>query len=528
MVGLVAAVLAPLGPSPSYARGVEPAAHVATGHRLGLLARIERLGIVDSVREVPSLALRGTRFFRIWYRLPVDHDDPDGATFRLRGTLIHRGTDRPTVFSTSGYGIRTWDFPYLTEPTRIVEGNQLDLEHRFFRPSRPADPDWAAELTIRQAAADQHRVIRAMQRIYREPWLSTGISKGGMTVTYERRFHPGDVAGTIAYVAPDDAVDADDVYGDFQATVGGPAYAECRAALAAVQRRILERRDWFVARYRTLVQRRHDHLALVGGADRAVEIAAVEVYFAFWQYQPAAEMCSEVPGPDASNRSVWSFVDYVLDWGFLTDEGLRYYVPYYFQAATQLGAPDPYEDNVADLLRHPGHDVPATFVPDRLEPLTFDASAMPDVDSWVRTSSSRMLYVYGELDPWSAEPFDCGDDGAARQCSVHVVPGGNHGSDLAQLPRAERRAAVAQVRAWAGLSGQPASPISSASASSAECGVGAPCRARWTVPAPETAIATPTATAAAPNQNGAWTPWCSASFSATYGPTAPPVKRTNE
>ena len=412
----------------------------------GLLARIQRLGIVDKVDEVPGLAPGRARFFRIWFRLPVDHDHPDGRTFRLRGTLVHRGTDRPTVLATSGYNVSTWNYGYQYEPTQIVRGNQVDLEHRFFKPSRPGRPNWSKQLTIRQSAADQHLVVRALKRIYDRRWLTTGHSKGGMTMTYFRRFYPRDVAGTIAYVAPNDAVDSNDVYDEFEANVGGADYADCRADLVAVQRRILQDRAWFRSRLADL-----GRFTVLGGADRALEVAVVELYFAFWQYQYAASACDDVPGPGATRRQVWSWADGVLGWGFVTDRGPRPFIPYYFQAATQLGAPAPYEDEIADLLHHPGHDVAASFVPDRLDPLTFDPAAMPDVDEWVRTAASRMLFVYGEFDPWSAEPFSCGPDGRTGSATQRWDPAGNHGATISSLPERARRAAIAQVRQWAGL-----------------------------------------------------------------------------
>ena len=457
---LAAALVATIGPTPSPVRAEAPQpAAVApdTRQRPDLLARIKGLDIVDKVVEVPDTApAPGARFFRIWFRLPVDHDHPNGRTFRLRGSLIHRGTDRPTVLATSGYDNYKWDYPSLNEVAYIVRGNQLDLEHRFFEPSRPSHPDWAKQLTIRQSAADQHLVVRALKRIYRRPWLSTGASKGGMTMTYFRRFYPRDVAGTIAYVAPNDAVDSEDVYGEFQANVGGAEYADCRAALVAVQRRILEDRAWFEGELADLVDSRGARLTLVGGVARAVEIVAIELYFAFWQYQSAENACNLVPEASATRAELWSWVDRVFGWYYVTDEDTGPYVPYYYQAATQLGAPMAYEDELADLLLYPGHDVAATFVPDRLEPLTFDASAMADVDAWVRTSSTRMLFVYGELDPWSAERFECGTDGAERQCYQRTVPGGNHGSAIILLPDGARRAAIARVRQWAGLSGTDA------------------------------------------------------------------------
>ncbi|GAA3809670.1 S28 family serine protease [Nocardioides panacisoli] len=435
-------------PSPAGAQGAHAERSDA---RDPLLRRIRALPIVERVREVPRDAEHGSRFFRIWVSLPVDPADPDGQHFSLRATLVHVGLDRPTVLYASGYNVY-WDAGFRGEVAQLVDGNQLSVEYRFFQPSRPRHPDWPTQLTISKAAADQHRIVRAFQRIYRKPWLSTGASKGGMTMTYLRRFHPGDVAGTVAYVAPDDADnDEDSAYGDFLASVGGDKYADCRAALVDVQRRILTDRDWFDARLDRYVAAHDLSLDLAGDADHAVEEAAIETYWAFWQYQDAPSACDRVPGADASHRRLWDWVDEVEGWWALTDQGVRPYVPYYFQAASQLGWPQPYEEPVADLVRYPGFDAPESYLPRQLRPVRFHPAAMADIDDWVRHHGRRMLFVYGALDPWGAERFDCGPAGADRQCSVLEQPGGNHGADVLGLPRAERRVAVRQIRAWAGL-----------------------------------------------------------------------------
>src|SRR5687768_3188655 len=84
----------------------------------------------------------------------------------------------------------------LSEPTRLIDGNQISVEQRYFTPSRPSPTNWERQLTIWQAATDHHRIVRALKAIYAQQWVSTGASKGGMTSVYHRRFYPDDVAGT--------------------------------------------------------------------------------------------------------------------------------------------------------------------------------------------------------------------------------------------------------------------------------------------------------------------------------------------
>lgn len=430
--------------APDAGPTVDPAAK--RPRPVDLLERIQRLRAVTSVRELPRQVPRGFRYFRITFTQPIDHHDPGLGTFQQRLSLLHRGVGRPTVMYTGGYQLSPYVF--RSEPAVIVDGNQLSMEHRFFRPSRPSRPDWERDLTIWQAAADEHKVIQAFQRIYRRNWLTTGGSKGGMTATYHRRFFPDDVDGTISYVAPNDVVDDDDGYGEFLAEVGTPS---CRAKLVALQRRVLTDRDYYLDRLARVSEREGYTYDVGGGMEATLETGVIDFYFSFWQYWTAGE-CSFLPNPQtATDRQVWNGIQMVLPFTFYSDQLNRPYVPYYFQAAYQLGSPKPWEEPLADLLEFPGRDVAGTFVPEAIRPSAFDAAAMPDIDTWVRTESTRMLYVDGENDPWSAEHFVCGADAAARECRRYVEPDGNHGASIAGLPRSQRIAARGLVLAWAGL-----------------------------------------------------------------------------
>ncbi|WP_182377042.1 S28 family serine protease [Nocardioides sp. WS12] len=417
-----------------------------------ILEAVQNLPGVTSVIEATAPA--GYRFFKLTFRQPVDHRDPEAGTFEQRLTLLHKDAARPMVMYTSGYNVSS--NPSRSEPTQIVDGNQLSMEYRFFSTSIPAQPNWSEQLTIWQAASDQHRIIKAFKRLYRENWLTTGGSKGGMTATYHRRFFPDDVDGTVPYVAPNDVDNEDDSYNEFLANVGTDP--QCRTDLTAVQRRILgPDRAWFLERTRQDAEATGDTWDVLGSLDRGMEIAVIDLYFTFWQYSPQSA-CAAVPQADATKEEVWDWTLGVVPLTGYLDQGLLGTLPYYYQAAYQLGWYEAYEEPLADVLQHPGGWGGANFVPAELKPIDFDRRAMADIDRWVRTRSTEMLYVYGGNDPWGAEAFDCGRRAAQRACSVHVVEGGTHGARIAQLPEAERVSATAQIRAWAGLDAAGARP----------------------------------------------------------------------
>ncbi|EXU66990.1 tripeptidyl aminopeptidase [Streptomyces sp. PRh5] len=403
----------------------------------------ERVLAIPGMRFVEEQPYEGYRFLVFSYAQPVDHRHPSKGTFQQRFTLLHKATDRPTVFYTSGYNVTT--APRRSEPTQLVDGNQVSMEYRFFTPSRPQPADWS-KLDIWQAASDQHRLFRALKPIYGKKWLATGGSKGGMTATYYRRFYPNDMAGTVAYVAPNDVVnDEDSAYDRFFAGVGT---AECRTKLNAVQREALVRRDEIVKRYQKWADDEKQTFTVVGSADKAYENVVLDLVWAFWQYHLLKD-CADVPAPTASTDELYGFIDEISGFSAYTDQGLETYTPYYYQAGTELGSPTFKTPHLAGLLRYPGIYAPRNYVP-RDIPMRFKQGVMRDIDRWVRHDAHRMLFVYGQNDPWGAERFQVGK--GAKDAYVYTVAGGNHGSSIAQLTGDQKAKATAEVQRWAGVS----------------------------------------------------------------------------
>lgn len=421
-------------------------------------AAAESDDIRDRLAEIPGLTVveekptePGFRYFVLAYTQPADHDDPGSGSFEQRLTLLHRGFDRPTVLQTSGYGVGT--DPSRSEPTRLVDGNQISTEQRFFEPSRPSPADWD-DLDIEQAAADHHRIVSAIDGIYTGAWLSTGGSKGGMTSVYHRRFYPDDLDGTVAYVAPHDNIDREDrAYIDFFDTVGDDP--KCQQDLEAVQRTALERRDELVGHYEGLAaENGWTFDQTIGSSDRALEMLVLDTAYIFWQYTGTAG-CGDVPAADAPTAEIAAFLDETAGFEPYTDQGTLPYAPYYYQAAAQLGTPSVPTDHLKGLLRHKGLYQARSYLPEELADVRHDNGAMPDIDRWVRRSGTEMMFVDGEYDPWSAEHFTPGT--APRQDSHrYVAPGGTHGSNIAALSGADRTAATATVRRWAGVADESA------------------------------------------------------------------------
>ena len=402
---------------------------------LELLLAIE--GLVVEERETP---LPGYRYFVMTFSQPADHAAPDGLQFQQRLMLLHRDTSAPLVLATSGYFIDP-DQPGLGEVATLLEGNQLLVEHRFFVPSRPDPADWAT-LTIEQSAADLHRITAAFKtNIYPARWISTGASKGGMTSVYFRRFYPDDVDGTVAYVAPQSYGPSDPRYIDFVAGLGS---SECRQALASVQRELLLRRPAMIARMQAQAGDGYTYDLL--GEDFALETAAIELPFTFWQYAGAG-YCAEIPDPAVDDEALWTFISDYNSPAYWSDYQAESYEPYFFQAAVQLGYPGYDESNIADLLMYPGGDVASSYVLPGKDPV-LDLDAMTDIADWLAAEGRAMLFIYGENDPYTAATFELG---AAEDSYRFTVPGDNHGARILDLGPGPREQALAALASWSGV-----------------------------------------------------------------------------
>ncbi|MFE5912924.1 aminopeptidase [Streptomyces wedmorensis] len=415
--------------------------------------------IKDRILAIPGMSLieekpyAGYRYFVLEYVQPIDHHRPWAGTFKQRLSLLHKDTGRPTVFRTSGYGLSTT--PSRTEPTRIIDGNQVSMEYRFFTPSRPQPADWS-KLDIWQAANDQHRIFAALKKIYPKNWLSTGGSKGGMTATYYERFFPRDMDGVVAYVAPNDVVNKEDsAYDRFFENVGTK---DCRDRLNDLQREALVRRAPLQKKFQAWAESEGATFNTLGSLDKAYEAVVLDFVWGFWQYY-GQDVCDQIPvAATATDDAVYETIDAYSGWSAYSDQGLEYYTPYYYQAATELGSPTIKQPHLDGLSRY-GYQPASSFVPREI-PMKFKPQAMRDVDDWVRKNANQMLFVYGENDPWGAEKFRLGK--GARDSYVYVAPGANHGANVAGLVDAERENATARILAWAGLSApavQAAQPL---------------------------------------------------------------------
>ena len=136
--------------------------------------------------------------YELKIRQPLDHFDLSKGFFYQKVFLSHKAFDRPTVINTAGYSKRKNN---ILEITELLSANQIAVEHRFFGESLPDSMEYKY-LNLKQATADLHHINQLFKKIYKGKWVSSGVSKGGVTTIFYRYFYPNDVDVSIPYVAP--------------------------------------------------------------------------------------------------------------------------------------------------------------------------------------------------------------------------------------------------------------------------------------------------------------------------------------
>lgn len=348
--------------------------------------------------ELPDVAFKKVESgddratYEVMVKQYLDHKDPAKGTFYQKVYLSHVGYDRPTVIVTEGYN-RPRNRVY--ELTKLLEANQVQVEHRYFGNSMPDSIDYNY-LNLEQVTADLHRVNQLFRNLYQGKWVSTGISKGGSTTIIYRYFFPNDVDVSVPYVAPINREYEEQRIYDFLDKVGTK---EVRNQILAFQKRLLKNREEILPLlhfYGMGARLKFTYLT----EEEAFEYAVLEYPFSFWQWGGKAE---EIPGKDADITTHVEHLLKVSNINFFADQSMTAFASHYYQAAQEMGYYGYETDDFKGLLKAlPMKPYPnAAFTPNKMK-VEFDGSLLDKVNKWLETEGNQFIYINGALDTWSA------------------------------------------------------------------------------------------------------------------------------
>lgn len=393
------------------------------------------------VAQETGTASPGYRAFYLRYEQPIDHNNPALGTFKQAIVLHHRVKTAPMVLYTSGYSLFSLD--EMSELGAGMQANQISTEQRWFGESKPANatPEQWQYVNIQQAAKDHHRIVQALKPFYSGKWLSTGHSKGGMTSIFHRRFFPDDVDVTGPYVAPISFAVGDPRYVPFLDQIGEE---QCRKAIRTVQKNALEKFDELVPMARANFDM-NATFERSGGFESSLEKSILAVEWGFWQYQTAGDCAPFLSaGTDAS--SVYNIVSQYGGVGISDDQLMEgTFLPYYYQAITQLGLQSFSTTDFGALVKYEDKDL--DYHPDGTMP-AYERMSMDDVQAWVKSDAHQMLFIYGGSDPWTGGAYEIGTQSDVVKLTA---PAMSHMAEIKSLTAADKELALAKIESWMGV-----------------------------------------------------------------------------
>ncbi len=351
--------------------------------------------------------------------MPLDHNNPNSPTFPLKAYYSHKDFSKPMVVVIDGYTMYT---SKANELTKILDANQITIEHRFFDRSRPKDSIPWRYLNVRQAAADQHQVIEAFKPFYKSKWVSTGISKSGQATIFHRRFYPDDVDASVPYVAPLCFSNEDKRVYDFLSQVGADS---CRNKIREFQLELFEKKSEIFPMFEELAKKENWKFKM--GLDRAYDLSVLEYEFAFWQWGTS---CSSIPQKGTPPQLLfyhWKMID---PFTFFDEEDIEKTRPFFYQAMTETGMygyqVKPFSKYLKDTA-----NITFSFAMPAGHKEKFNPESMKDIDSWIKKSGNNILYIYGQNDAWSSAAVDPGNKTNAVKM---VNPDGSHKTRIKSFP----------------------------------------------------------------------------------------------
>lgn len=403
--------------------------------------KLKKIAGVVSVEELPGGQHKHSKYL-ILFEQPVDHTNPAAGTFRQRLFLLHEGFDRPMVFTTEGYSAEYANRPdFRDELTELFEANQIVVEHRYFGKSVPEGAGWDP-LTVENAAADHHRVVQAFHTLYDKKWISTGISKGGSTALIHKVLYPDDVDITIPYVAPLNFGVEDGRHESFVATNGSP---ELRNSIIRFQTQVLSRRPILQPMLANYIEKSNltYKIPLAELFDYLVLEYAFSCYQWGWKYDA-------IPADTASDMELFLHFVMVSSPDYFAKESYEDYLPFFIQASRQLGYYGyeirPYYD-LMKIQSTKGY-LKRIFLPDSIQ-YAFDVSISDRIQQYLFTSDPKMIFIYGEWDPWSASAVVF-DSREKQQMLKVVCPQGSHLTRISTLPEDQKELVIKRIKGWLG------------------------------------------------------------------------------
>ena len=402
-----------------------------------LKGKLEALKGIESVEQLKSDCYPEKYVVRITQ--PLDPKHPELGTFTQRVIIGHVGFDRPTVLVTEGYGAAYALNPrYQEELTRLLNANLIFVEYRYFLESTPDPLNWDY-LTAENSAYDLHHVNQTFRELYNTgKWISTGISKGGQTTILYRAFFPDDVDFSVPYVAPLNRAVEDGRHESFLRKVGTKAE---RAKIENFQIEVLKRKMEIVPMLESFCK--ENNLQFRIPVEEVLDYCVLEYPFALWQWGTSVKT---IPPLSTDTETLFKHLVSISGPDYFAKDQPN--TSFFVQAARELGYygydTKPFEKYLT--IKNSDGYLSRIMLPESAGTIEFRPGLYQKVYNFLKENDPKMIFIYGEVDPWSATRVPSFKGKKNEQ--IYIQPGGSHRARISNMPEDMKEKILTQINKW--------------------------------------------------------------------------------
>lgn len=398
---------------------------------------------LESLDNVVSIEKLDTELFSERYviklKQPLDHNATEKGYFTQRVVISHENYTDPVVMVCEGYGGSYGLNPnYRDEISKKLNTNQVLVEHRYFLESTPEPCDWQY-MTGKNAADDLHVITTLLKKLYTGKWISTGISKGGQNTMIYRTYYPNDVDISVPYVGPVCFGVEDGRHEPFIDQCGNE---EDRERILEFQKEVLRRKESINPMLYELAEK--EKWAFRIPKEEVLDYCVLEFSFSIWQWGTPT---SQIPSNDSSDKELFDYLMKIASGSYF---GVHSTEPFFVQAAADLGYYGydikPFKGllTVEDAKGY----LSRAFLPADAKNISFNKGLSKDIKKFLKRNDPKMIFIYGEFDPWSAAMPDEKLFKNKQNMKLYIEKGGSHIARIGTMPKDVQEEIWATLEKW--------------------------------------------------------------------------------
>ena len=182
------------------------------------------------------------------------------------------------------------------------------------------------------------------------------------------------------------------------------------------------------------------------GLPKAYEYGVLEYPYAFWQYGTKP---SDTPPADSPVRTLADHYNRVGTLRYYSDQGKKQFEPFLYQAFTEIGY---YNYDITDFKQYMKALTQPTnldICPDEArDKIVYNPATMAFVYNFLQYKANNVVYIYGDLDAWSATQMQL--IGRTNAIKI-VVKDAHHGARISGFSPEQKDLFYKKMEEWLGM-----------------------------------------------------------------------------